>query len=350
MCERQRKHKIRIGELFLSAMAKRSTKSAVNQDGGVGICWRLAEVRQVVYGRRGRARLAREIGVSPSTYNYYERNRVPPAGLLARIATVTKARLEWLVTGQGPMFEQGTGENAIRTGLMGRLEALLGRAPRLEQPVMAFVLMLEEMAGTKAAGAAAPAVGSGLIPVIGGTAAGVARFWREYGPGGGGVTTLAERAEQVLGRALPRGRRPAELGGEPPGSPSVDRPTADADRTCALVQVSEPDGAGLVEFVECPFVRGRARDVFGLRIDGDSMSPRFEDGDLVLVSPDEAARDGRPAVVQLAGQIGATCKVYVPRGDRVHLVPINERYPAAEHAAADVEWALAVLWRVVLRS
>ena len=93
-----------------------------------------------------------------------------------------------------------------------------------------------------------------------------------------------------------------------------------------------------------------AADALGIGrgVDGDSMAPRCRDGDIVLLSPDEPAREGRPAVVKLKGQIGATCKLYVPHGDRLHLVPVNENYPTTEHALDAVEWALAVLWRVAL--
>lgn len=316
------------------------------------ICGRVRALRQVTYGRRGRAKMARELGISPSTYNYYERDRIPPADVLARMAAVTGARLDWLVTGRGPQFDRPaeqseSGAASRSSGLLGRLERLLGTAPRLEQPVAAFVRMLEEMAGVRWADEAGPsaAVAEGLIPVMGGTAAGVARFWREYGPGGSGVTTLEDRVREVLDRSLVQGRRPAEVA---PAAPVAESEAGATHEAAALVQVSEPDGAGVVEFIDCPYARSRARDVFGLRVDGDSMAPRYRDGDVVLLSPDEPAREHRPAVVKVRGQIGATCKLYVPRGERVHLVPINEAYPATEHPREAIEWALAVLWRVVV--
>jgi len=324
---------------------------------GTGICQRVAAVRLQVYGRRGRARLAHDLGISPSTYNYYEKDRVPPAPTLARIADLTNARLEWLITGRGDAFPRsapgasGRG-GAAAQGVLDRLRRLLASSPRLDQPVTAFVQMLEEMAGAKVPEAreaeeAGPAGAAGLIPVIGGTAAGVARFWRDYGPGRGGATSIEARAEEVLGRAFTRERRAAHLSsGQGTGRES---PAEDADRAAALVQATEPDAAGVVEFIDCPHARSRARDLFGLRVDGDSMSPRYEDGDIVLLSPDAPAVDGRPAVVKLKGQIGATCKLYVPRGDRVHLVPVNDSHAATAHRPSDVDWALAVLWRVALQ-
>ncbi|MBE3070419.1 MAG: helix-turn-helix transcriptional regulator, partial [Planctomycetes bacterium] len=69
---------------------------------------RLCHLRQLVFGQRGRAAFARAVGVSPSTYNYYEKGRPPPTELLARAAEVTGADLTWLVTGRGEPFSDGT--------------------------------------------------------------------------------------------------------------------------------------------------------------------------------------------------------------------------------------------------
>jgi hypothetical protein len=206
--------------------------------------------------------------------------------------------------------------------------------------------MLEEMAGLTGSPAALGRLASRdvLIPIVGGTAAGVARFWGEYSPGGAGVTTLEERVRQVLGTALVRDRQSAEVA--PAGG--AEAPPSLEGRAAALVQMSEPDRAGVVEFIDCPYVRARKETAFGLRIDGDSMVPRYRDGDVVLLSPDEPAREGQPAVVKLKGQIGATCKLYAPHGKRLHLVPVNENYPTSEHSLEEVEWALAVCWRVVI--
>ncbi len=83
-----------------------------------------------------------------------------------------------------------------------------------------------------------------------------------------------------------------------------------------------------------------------IRVDGDSMTPEIHDGDLVLLSPSAAAVEGQAAVVQLAGQIGVTCKLYRTVGGRVHLVPINGSYEIATAGVSNVEWALRVLARI----
>lgn len=66
------------------------------------ICNRLERLRTEQFGDRGKSRMARELGIRPSTYDRYERDRVPPADLLVKIARVSNVTLEWLITGEGP--------------------------------------------------------------------------------------------------------------------------------------------------------------------------------------------------------------------------------------------------------
>jgi len=71
---------------------------------------------------------------------------------------------------------------------------------------------------------------------------------------------------------------------------------------------------------------------FGLWLRGNSMSPQFNEGDLVIVDPDEQPRPG-DFVVAKNGSEEATFKKYRPRGIDEHgqevfeLVPLNEDYP-----------------------
>ena len=66
------------------------------------ICSRLEGLRTELFGARGKSRMARELGIRPSTYDRYERDRVPPAELLVKIANVCNVTLDWLLTGDGP--------------------------------------------------------------------------------------------------------------------------------------------------------------------------------------------------------------------------------------------------------
>lgn len=71
---------------------------------------------------------------------------------------------------------------------------------------------------------------------------------------------------------------------------------------------------------------------FGLWLRGNSMAPQFNEGDLVIVDPDEQPRPG-DFVVAKNGCDEATFKKYRPRGIDEHgqevfeLVPLNDDYP-----------------------
>jgi repressor LexA len=68
---------------------------------------------------------------------------------------------------------------------------------------------------------------------------------------------------------------------------------------------------------------GGAREVFGLRVAGESMiKAGINDGDYVFVRKQLEARKG-DIVVALVGE-EATCKYYYPESDRVRLVPAND--------------------------
>ena len=64
------------------------------------ICERLKQVRVQVCGPRGQSHFAALLGLSPSTYNYYEKGRVPPVDVLDRTARLTGAPLLWLIRGE----------------------------------------------------------------------------------------------------------------------------------------------------------------------------------------------------------------------------------------------------------
>jgi len=68
------------------------------------ICERLKNVRIQVCGPRGQSHFATLLHLSPSTYNYYEKGRVPPVDVLDRAARITGAPLLWLIRGEPHEF------------------------------------------------------------------------------------------------------------------------------------------------------------------------------------------------------------------------------------------------------
>jgi phage repressor protein C with HTH and peptisase S24 domain len=172
------------------------------------------------------------------------------------------------------------------------------------------------------------------IPVLGRSAAGLAQFWSGEDDSVG-LTKLNDLIAQRAGAAPQR----------------AQAARADSDQTDpAAVQVitlTAPDG-DVCQFVAAPGLKGSYPDAFALRIDGESMAPDIRHGDLVILSGSQPAWQGRPAVVQLRQQIGVTCKIFRQDGPTVHLIPVNEQFPAQTCPADQVVWALRVLARVRL--
>ena len=124
--------------------------------------------------------------------------------------------------------------------------------------------------------------------------------------------------------------------------PSLDNTTA------ALIQLSHVTESGVSEFIDCPEIVERFPDAFALRVDGDSMTPRIQDGDLVILSPSAPARDGATAVAKMKNQIGVTCKIIRRSGVQVHLIAANENFENKIYNIDQLVWSLAVLWRIRL--
>ena len=61
---------------------------------------RIIKLRKAYTGHRGRSRFAEALGVSSSTYSYYEKDRVPPIPILLKICQLCNVGIFWLLTGQ----------------------------------------------------------------------------------------------------------------------------------------------------------------------------------------------------------------------------------------------------------
>ncbi len=303
------------------------------------ICSRIADIRRRLHGKRGKAQFAKDLGISASTYNYYEKDRIPPAELLVRIADVGGVDLRWLLTGTPATPAVPPGHPAVR-----RIAALLADRPDAAAPLTAFVDLLSAAMAWPAKPARPEAAPMATVPdtpeqrqwvpILGRSAAGVPHFWADD-RAAAGVTTLGELIARHAGRAPAETRRAA----------AADAAGRDAG-AAQLITLREPEEADVAEFVVAGGLKARYGDAFAVRIDGDSMSPEIRHGDVVVCSPSHGPAEGQPAVVQLQGQIGVTCKLYRRVGDTVHLIPVNEQYAPQSFPAANVTWALRVLARV----
>ena len=80
---------------------------------------------------------------------------------------------------------------------------------------------------------------------------------------------------------------------------------------------------------------------FALKVKGNSMSPRIEDGDVVIVSPQQEARSGDVCVARVNGE--DTLKKVKFEGNYIHLIPLNPEYDPVTVKKRDVNF----VWKVV---
>ena len=323
---------------------------------------RVKLLRNQYAGNRGKSKFARALGISASTYSYYENNRVPPIEILLKICEVTGADLDWLLTGKetpkSPISEPKGFAFGPNSSLLRRLDALLGENPDLAEPILAFIELLCEKKGiekefhSKIAPSQMPSAKippakparPGWIPVLGRTAAGMVHFWNQtfLPEPRQAVTELDELVKKHIGKAIIS---------SVDGILSIDlRARALVDglkgKQANLIQVSGQEAEQIAEFVQCEEIHKLFPDSFALQVDGDSMSPRINDGDIVILSPSVPAAQGQIGVARVANQIGVTCKLIRSTETAAHLIPINERYETKVVAKKDLLWALAVLCHI----
>lgn len=317
-----------------------------------GISDRLRILRIDAFGPRGKSRFATVLGIRASTYQEYESNRVPPVDLLVRAAEITGCDLVWLLTGIRAEHAHANQAAKLDDPVVERVRELLHRRPETAQSLSAFLLLIDPNGPSQQTESArvstletVPAGRNDMIPVVGSTAAGTARYWRELTDQRAGRENSEDEADARLRKLLAECQEQSRSmaghlsgGGSDPGSKS----------TVALVQLSQPNESGIIEFLSCPGLADRATRLVAWRIDGDSMAPRYRDGDFVLVSPDETAIDGAPCVAHQRGQIGVNCKIFKQDGLDIVLIPVNESLPPQRFPASELEWAHRVRYCVRL--
>jgi SOS-response transcriptional repressor LexA len=306
---------------------------------------RVKFLRNQYAGPRGKSKFAHALGISASTYSYYENDRNPPIEVLLKICQVTGADLQWLIAGEKAEKKFPSGPN---TALMQKIDELLEQNPDLAQTVSAFVELLDEKKAfdkpKTPKAVTRDATRPAWIPVLGRTAAGMLHFWdTEILPDS---QTIVTKLEQLVKK-----HTESEIVDSTDGTVSIDlhvKPLLAGlkQHHANLIQVGSEHAQDIVEFVQCEEIFQLFPDSFALQVDGDSMSPRINDGDIVILSPSVPAAQGHAAVARLANQIGVTCKLIRTTDSDIHLIPINERYETKVVPRKDLLWALAVLWHV----
>ena len=82
----------------------------------------------------------------------------------------------------------------------------------------------------------------------------------------------------------------------------------------------------ILDWEEIPFRMTKTGTFFGLKIKGDSMSPRMLEGDTVIVKKQEDAESGDIVIATVNGD-SATCKKLVKHDSGISLVSFNPNYP-----------------------
>ena len=88
-------------------------------------------------------------------------------------------------------------------------------------------------------------------------------------------------------------------------------------------------------------------EYFGLKIKGDSMMPRIQDGDVVIVRQQSDVDSGDIAIVCVNGD-NATCKQIKKQAEGITLIPFNPAYDIKFFTSAEVSTLpITILGKVV---
>ena len=103
----------------------------------------------------------------------------------------------------------------------------------------------------------------------------------------------------------------------------------------------------ILDFEEIPEIVGRTGDYFGLKIKGNSMSPRINEGDVVIVRKQSDADSGDVVIAQVNGN-EATCKKLIKYKEGISLVSFNNEYEPMYFSNDDIERVpIKIIGRVV---
>lgn len=107
----------------------------------------------------------------------------------------------------------------------------------------------------------------------------------------------------------------------------------------------------ILDYEEIPLAWQNQGEFFALKIKGDSMEPRMESGDVVIVKQQSDANSGDTVIVLVNGD-DATCKKLQKTDNGIMLVSTNPKYPPMFYSTEDIRTKpVVILGKVVeLRS
>lgn len=83
---------------------------------------------------------------------------------------------------------------------------------------------------------------------------------------------------------------------------------------------------------------------FAVELEGDSMEPKFSEGDVLIVQPSEQPYSGCFVVARFIND-GIIFRRMEMSGDQIVLQPLNERWPMSTHSPDEFAWIYPVWGR-----
>ncbi len=327
---------------------------------------RIKQLRIQYSGDRGRSKFAQAIDLTPSTYSYYEHDRLAPIETLLKMCRLTGCDLQWLLTGQKnpDIIHKKTHLSKIPVNLLAKMSSILSEDVGLATTIDNFLELLIKKNQLKRElniesvtdftpldnnNSDLPTISSNdftnLIPILGRTAAGIVHCWPdELLPTGEEAVT--ELSDLINAHFYASGNLQQPKSIKKTITADTASSSSDCNKQVEFIQINTSTEALGTEFIRHEQIKELFPDCFGLRIDGDSMSPKIEDGDIVLLSPSVPATQGQIAIIKIKKQIGVTCKLVRYEDKSAHLIAINEKYPTKTINQQNILWSLGVLYHI----
>lgn len=92
----------------------------------------------------------------------------------------------------------------------------------------------------------------------------------------------------------------------------------------------------ILDYEEIEMELAKTGEFFGLQIKGDSMEPRMQEGDVVIVRKQETADTGDIAIVLVNGDEATVKKIKI-LNNGIMLIPFNNKYDPWEYTSEQIE-------------
>jgi len=96
-----------------------------------------------------------------------------------------------------------------------------------------------------------------------------------------------------------------------------------AGEFCEAIDLFQPGDAE--EWIDC--AQSHSSEAFALRVQGGSMTPEFNEGEIVIIDPNASADSGRFIIAKKAADSSVTLKQLMIDGDESYLKALNPDWP-----------------------